>query len=148
MKTHTVLYHIQRGHLPSGAEACLMYGIRAWEKALGGRVKFVEDRAFADWSFQFAEVETFPNHSAECTFTDAVRRLIVFDPRETWKMNAWQRMFGRKGWDLRAMTMHEIGHAFGLRHSVDVTSIMHPKTRTVRIDQAYVEMVLEKLNLK
>lgn len=145
--THTVLYHIQRGHLPPGAEACLMWGIRAWEKALGGRVKFVEDRAFADWHYQFAEVETFPKHSAWCYATDATRRLILFDPRETWKITLWQRMFGRKGWDLRAIAMHEIGHAFGLRHSVAPSSIMHPKTKTVKIDPAYVAAVLEKLNL-
>lgn len=143
-----IFYRLDLGHLPAGADACARQALKHWEKTMKGALRFVEDEDLADWHFQFAEVETFPKHSAWCYATDATRRLILFDPRETWKITLWQRMFGRKGWDLRAIAMHEIGHAFGLRHSVDPSSIMHPKTKTVKIDPAYVAAVLERLNLK
>lgn len=146
-RPHPILYHIERQHLPAGAEACLEWGLRQWEKALKGKVKFVEDRAFADWHIKWAEVESYPGHIAYCTPINPVVRLIQFDPRAKWALTGWQRFWGR-GSDLGAMMLHEMGHAFGLRHSVDATSIMHPSARSRWIDPAYAELVLERLNLK
>jgi hypothetical protein len=143
---HQIHYFIQRGQFPAGGVACLEWGIRQWEKSLKGKVKFVEDRAFADWHFQFSEVETYPRHIAYCTAINPMVRQIQFDPRAKWALTGWQRFWGM-GADLGGMVLHEMGHAFGLRHSVDPTSIMYPQVSTRRIDPAYAAMVLERLNL-
>jgi len=45
---------------------------------------------------------------------------IHFDASELWTIN------GERGIDLRYVTLHELGHALGLRHSRHKNAVMHP----------------------
>jgi hypothetical protein len=136
-------YSIERGTMSPRDVDCVLWALSEWERAAKGKLRFVEDSAFADWRFFFAHHPNWPEKIALCTHSDP--KAITFDPREKWAVTPWQRFWGT-GSCLRTYALHEIGHALGLRHSQNVNSLMHPKPVNARIDVESQKQVLRLLD--
>ncbi len=133
MKTYT--YSIHPSNLPKGAEACIVWAMRQWEKASKGRIRFVKAKK-ADILIQGGE----PPDGKIAYWYDLGRGVhsIIFDPAQPWATTWWHRFTGRLP-DFRILALHELGHVLlGPDHSNDPASIMNAAPTVSSIDRTSI----------
>ncbi len=136
--TKTISYKLYRGTFPKGkVEDCIKWALNEWERELEGAAKFVEVKEGYHWCFSFKHHPRYPEKIARCDLLEPHRASMYFDLREKWATNTFQRIFGL-GEDLRAIALHEIGHALGLEHVQLGTSIMNENVLTNKLDDISV----------
>lgn len=116
--------------------AAILKALKQWQKASKGRYDFIETSGdTAEWEFRWRQHVDFPKSIANHDWMPNRRHLITFDPRAPWDvgMNWWQRIFTVSE-NFLTLALHECGHAFGLHHSKDEMSIMHPNPSVTKID--------------
>jgi len=136
VKTYT--YSIHPSNLPKGAEACIVWAMRQWEKASKGRIRFVKAKK-ADILIQGSE----PPDGKLAYWYDLGKGVhsIIFDPEQPWATSWWQRLIGQTP-DFRTFALHEIGHVLlSSKHSKDTDSIMNANPTVSSIDSATIQLL-------
>ena len=136
MRTYT--YSIHHSNLPKGAEACIVWAMRQWEKASKGKIRFTKAKK-ADILIQGGE----PPDGKIAYWYDLRKGVhsIIFDPAQPWATSWWHRFTGRLP-DFRTLALHEIGHVLlGPDHSNDPESIMYFKPKQAVIDNTTLKLL-------
>lgn len=138
MRTYTYTYSIHPSNLPKGAEACIVWAMRQWEKASKGRIRFVKAKK-ADILIQGGE----PPEGKLAYWYDLGKGVhsIIFDPEQPWATSWWQRLIGQAP-DFRTFALHELGHILlGSGHSKDPASIMNANPTVSSIDSTTLQLL-------
>ena len=108
---------------------CINSAIAEWNAAMYDLVRFEQSYGDSQIYLFFGSTINYdlhPTRIAECRSRGNNSWDIEFDIRRTWNTGTWWNKLIRGGENLKAATLHEIGHTLRLPHASDPEFIMHP----------------------